>query len=491
MFLPIVVIGVLLAHALVAHAGGTGTPAAQWCGLAVQAMAVLAVLRRLRRAPAVDRMPWRLLGYMVGAQMLWTGCNLLALLLPLHGPTLQKLGVMFSGSSMIPALYLIARSFNRSQPRLIVALDALLSLVGAGLLFVLIDLALSSSNGFSEPDVSLIINHADAIDLLLASMATLRLLGAGGCSRRHFYFSASAYLWINGAVAALYNRIELDGLPWWGGLLIDLPSVALVLVASLPRGRWLRQARPSVRSAELIAAFAPIVFSLAVLLLAISVSRVSFFWGMVAATLAVMVYGAHVAFLHSEHLEIQRLSRVSTRRLQQQVARDPLTGIANRVGLAARLRELDGGQDCSLLMIDIDFFKQFNDSHGHVVGDACLVEVATALAEALPAHAATVARYGGEEFAAVLPDTGADAACAIARRLLATIEQRQIPHPASPLGMVTVSIGIATCPATAEAAIELLHHADAALYRAKRDGRNCCVHAQDVAAQPQGVAAPG
>ncbi|KLD78031.1 hypothetical protein Y886_12470, partial [Xanthomonas hyacinthi DSM 19077] len=98
---------------------------------------------------------------------------------------------------------------------------------------------------------------------------------------------------------------------------------------------------------------------------------------------------------------------------------------------------------------------------------------------------------GGEEFAVVLPDTVADAAYAIAQRLLAAIEQRQIPHPASPLGVVTVSIGIATHPASAEAAIDLLHHADAALYRAKRNGRNCCAHALDAAADAQGVAAPG
>ncbi|WP_369939746.1 GGDEF domain-containing protein [Xanthomonas medicagonis] len=491
MLLPIVVIGLMLAHALVAHGGGSGTPAAQWCGLAVQAVSVLAVLHRHRHAAAVDRLPWRLLGWMVAMQMLWTACNLLALLVPQHGPVLQQLGVMFSGSSMIPALFLIARSFNRPQSRLIEALDALLALVGAGLLYLLIHLALSAGDGFSEPDVSLIVHHADAIDLLLASMATLRLFGAGGCSRRHFYLSASAYLWANGAVVAVYNRIELAGLPWWGGLLIDLPSVALVLAAALPRGPWLRRARPTMRGAELIAAFAPIVFALAVLLLAISVSRVSFLWGMVAATLAMMVYGVHVAFLHSAHLEIQRISRSSTRRLQQQVARDPLTGIANRVGLAARLRDLDSGTDCSLLMIDIDFFKQFNDSHGHVVGDACLVEVATALAEAVPASTATVARYGGEEFAVVLPETAADAAHAIARGLLAAVAHRRIPHPASPLGVVTVSIGIATRPATADAALELLQQADAALYRAKRNGRNDCVHARDAAADAAGIAAPG
>ncbi|UKE72313.1 hypothetical protein [Xanthomonas graminis] len=115
-----------------------------------------------------------------------------------------------------------------------------------------------------------------AARLITRCAPLLRLLGAG-CSRRHFYLSASAYLWVNAAVTALYNRVELGGLPWWGGVLIDLSGAALVLAAALPRGRWLRRARPSVRGAELIAAFAPIVFSLAVLLLAISVSRVSFF----------------------------------------------------------------------------------------------------------------------------------------------------------------------------------------------------------------------
>lgn len=216
------------------------------------------------------------------------------------------------------------------------------------------------------------------------------------------------------------------------------------------------------------------------LLLAISVSRVSFFWGMVAATLAVMVYGAHVAFLHSEHLEIQRLSRVSTRRLQRQVARDPLTGIANRVGLAARLRELDGGQDCSLLMIDIDFFRQFNDSHGHVVGDACLPgggghRVGPCLAGAAR-HSGALRRRGVRRGAA-----GHRGRRRHRRRAAPAGGDRAAagPHPASPMGVVTVSIGIATRPATADAAIELLHHADVALYRAKRKGRNGCVHARD------------
>jgi diguanylate cyclase (GGDEF)-like protein len=185
------------------------------------------------------------------------------------------------------------------------------------------------------------------------------------------------------------------------------------------------------------------------------------------------------------NLELQRLTNV-----------DGLTGLGNRRYFDEFLdtewrQALRAGEPISLLMIDIDFFKQFNDSHGHVLGDACLVEVATALAEALPAQTATVARYGGEEFAVVLPGTTADAAHAIARRLLAAIEQRQIPHPSSPLGVVTVSIGITTCPATAYAAINLLQQADAALYRAKRNGRNCCAHAQDAAQEMQGVATPG
>jgi diguanylate cyclase (GGDEF)-like protein len=132
------------------------------------------------------------------------------------------------------------------------------------------------------------------------------------------------------------------------------------------------------------------------------------------------------------------------------------------------------GHYCSLLMIDIDFFKQYNDSLGHIAGDACLVKVASALSTShLRAHD-LVARYGGEEFAVVLIDTPADAALDVARRLTAAIERLQIAHPLCPLGYVTVSVGIATQTSeTPTDPIFLLDAADHALYRAKSRGRNC------------------
>lgn len=86
---------------------------------------------------------------------------------------------------------------------------------------------------------------------------------------------------------------------------------------------------------------------------------------------------------------------------------DPLTAIANRGALDARMRQiLASGVSCSLMMIDSDYFKQFNDNHCHVLGDRCLVRVASVLEAALQRGTGMVARYGGEEFAVVLPDVG-------------------------------------------------------------------------------------
>nr|WP_255682917.1 GGDEF domain-containing protein [Dyella sp. 2HG41-7] len=175
---------------------------------------------------------------------------------------------------------------------------------------------------------------------------------------------------------------------------------------------------------------------------------------------------------------MQRAVDLSTWRLEQQVGRDPLTGIANRAMLDTRLREaLESGRKtghyCSVLMIDIDFFKQYNDTLGHIAGDACLVRVAGALSSIQVRANDLVARYGGEEFAIVLDNTPADAAQDVAHRLITSIERLEIAHPNCPLGHVTVSIGIAT--QTQETSMDptiILDEADRALYRAKSKGRN-------------------
>lgn len=346
------------------------------------------------------------------------------------------------------------------------------------MLYVLITHALSGRPDAPPEGIHVIIWHADAIDFSMAFMAILRMFGARGLRLRFLFYAVASYLLINAMVAALYNRIELQGLPPWSTLLVDLPYIALTLIVTRRPPRLLRKFRPSLRTSQTIAFFSPIMLSIGVLLLGISVSRLAFAPGVAVAALAVLYYGLRVAFIQRQHLDLQRAAQLDNESLQRQVGRDPLTGIANRTTLDTRLREalkeaMRTATSCSVLMIDIDYFKQFNDRQGHLAGDACLVSVAKALATSLFRNGDLVARYGGEEFAVVLPDTDGDAADAIAQRLILAVGRLHIPHDGSPLGELSISIGVATQPAgVAIDGANLLNAADRALYRAKTLGRN-------------------
>ena len=179
--------------------------------------------------------------------------------------------------------------------------------------------------------------------------------------------------------------------------------------------------------------------------------------------------------LDSANRELTRLSAV-----------DGLTGIANRRQFDEALsrewrRCLRTREPLSLLMGDVDFFKQYNDGYGHQGGDECLKAVAETLREKLRRPADIVARYGGEEFAAVLPATGLDGAMLVAEAMRSGVQALGVPHMGSPFGVVTVSFGVATLsPEQPEGMPKLLSAADWALYEAKRQGRNC-VQAADAA----------
>ena len=173
------------------------------------------------------------------------------------------------------------------------------------------------------------------------------------------------------------------------------------------------------------------------------------------------------------HIELKRQRDL----LERHAFVDGLTGVANR-----RRFDQEWPQRCataavagaalSVLMIDIDYFKVYNDRYGHLQGDDCLRRVAAALADALPASA-LVARYGGEEFALVTAD--ADAA-PLARRLLGAVRALRLTHAGSDVaGVVTISIGALVCrPLPGVVAASLLAAADELLYEAKHGGRNRC-----------------
>ena len=157
---------------------------------------------------------------------------------------------------------------------------------------------------------------------------------------------------------------------------------------------------------------------------------------------------------------------------------DALTQVANRRSFDAFLdnewhRQLRDRTPLALIMIDIDFFKRYNDHFGHQGGDACLVSVARALAQTVRRAGDFVARYGGEEFAAILPNTDLDGAAAVAEALRVAVDELKLPHPASECGScVTLSLGVASwIPQSGQSASALLAAADEALYSAKRNGR--------------------
>jgi diguanylate cyclase (GGDEF)-like protein/PAS domain S-box-containing protein len=163
--------------------------------------------------------------------------------------------------------------------------------------------------------------------------------------------------------------------------------------------------------------------------------------------------------------------------LEQLATRDGLTGLANRRCFDDTLhaewaRALRQQQPLSLLMVDVDNFKAYNDAHGHLGGDECLKRIATAVASEMRAND-LVARYGGEEFAVILPNQSLKGAAIVAERIRCRVEQLQVPNGLAPMQHVTVSIGAATALASPDTdASQLVAIADAALYRAKHMGRN-------------------
>jgi two-component system cell cycle response regulator len=155
---------------------------------------------------------------------------------------------------------------------------------------------------------------------------------------------------------------------------------------------------------------------------------------------------------------------------------DQLTGLHNRRYMARHLDTLmqnaGPSKPISFLVIDIDFFKSVNDTHGHNVGDEVLKEFA-ARVSANVRGIDLACRYGGEEFVVVMPDTDVQVAYQVAERLRRSVENRPFPISRAPGQIkVTISVGIASSSGGQDRSEAMLHRADQALYRAKREGRN-------------------
>ncbi|MGF6570272.1 diguanylate cyclase (GGDEF)-like protein [Paraburkholderia sp. GAS333] len=182
-----------------------------------------------------------------------------------------------------------------------------------------------------------------------------------------------------------------------------------------------------------------------------------------------------LAFLFSQQLHRRRAAEDELRELART---DGLTGLNNRRTFEEHLeaewrRAQRSGWPLSMLLIDVDSFKGFNDLYGHSAGDEALITVARSIAQSVRRPGDTAARYGGEEFAVLLPDTDEAGAACIAERIRAVVQARELRHVASSHHVLTVSIGVATAQGQVIATSrELVNAADRALYDAKDAGRN-------------------
>ncbi len=157
---------------------------------------------------------------------------------------------------------------------------------------------------------------------------------------------------------------------------------------------------------------------------------------------------------------------------------DALTGLANRRRFDQYLttewrRSQRDRQPLSLIMIDADKFKAYNDTYGHQRGDNCLKQIAEACMDVVSRPGDLIARFGGEEFVVVLPNTESDGALHVANEICEALRGRRLPHSGNAPGIVTISAGCATLiPKFGKHAPDLIEMADKALYRAKFNGRN-------------------
>jgi diguanylate cyclase (GGDEF)-like protein len=207
---------------------------------------------------------------------------------------------------------------------------------------------------------------------------------------------------------------------------------------------------------------------------------------LVAGAIAILVWGAQRMIrqlMVREALEDElRRARVVTEQhnvaLQALANTDSLTGLANRRHFEQTLateheRSRRTGKPCSVILSDVDYFKKYNDHYGHVDGDACLRQVAAAIAGSLRRPADLAARYGGEEFVVLLPETDLDGASAVAENIRQRIAGLALPHADSPLGHVTISLGVYTGAAREGSDTGAwIKAADSLLYDAKAAGRN-------------------
>jgi diguanylate cyclase (GGDEF)-like protein len=382
----------------------------------------------------------------------------------------------------VPVFYTVATVGVEAGSRMQRGIDTVL-VVTLGYLYFALMFSWINLQGAANPIAAQMI--ADMFDVengFLAITTLLRFLAADTVERRHLFGALATFTFLYAVLAAYYNHhVALDVAPNIGSLydvLVDIPFLMFAILAWLGPTRISQSLNPPIGLVRFVRSGSPLLLALAVLVIALLLLRQHFELGVAGIVVAVLGYGLRSTLSQVRLSETEDELRSDRSMFAQMAMRDSLTEVPNRRAFEETLERewrlaLRHQRAISLLLVDIDLFKQYNDRYGHLAGDTCLREVAGVLQQALRRPADLLARYGGEEFVLVLPSTPGSGAREVASRLCRRVSQLEIHHEDSPTRCLTISVGVASIvPAEGIMPDALFSSADRALYAAKHKGRN-------------------
>ncbi|MGI4799087.1 MAG: EAL domain-containing protein [Janthinobacterium lividum] len=436
------------------------------------AVAAMACWRAAFIADAELRLNWR---FAALAFLFWTSGSLLSLWIPMD---LSAGPVDFSYFLCSLALLLALTVSETDRPRaLFLLLDGLQALLGAVLGYTVIFGAVPfSSQQLTPLSGASILSIYDVENVCMAALASLRFFGGNRSPSRHHFDRAMLLFTLTfGVMGSLYDHIAP---PDASALDVMLDPAFLVVAGAAGLGMCGLSETDKLRAplAAFVDSIGPVFFTAALLVVGAWIARQQVVAGITSILIAVAIYALRASLLHARCLVTQQDLQQAKDRLERLSLEDGLTGVGNRRAFDSALSTLwaeakQTGEPLAVLYVDVDFFKKYNDRHGHPMGDKCLVRVAEVLRELARPQRGLVARYGGEEFAVLLPATSGQAALATALQARQAIASLDLVNRSGASAPVTVSIGFALSTQRHSEEAFLLE-ADDALYRAKHRGRD-------------------
>jgi diguanylate cyclase (GGDEF)-like protein len=472
-------VGLLLLQWIVlVFARSIAAPVAYLAMVAGPLLTAFAAVWRARSGPAASRLGWYAVALALSIWAAGAFGNLWQEWVLGHVDEMYRSSMLAFNLATVPFAFLLASEWRPGGRPVVRALDAVLAFALGYVYFMVTWSMISEQATPEEAGVAYLVWLIDAQNLFLMIGAFVRWCAAENDAERDLFRALSAYFLVFFALVFI-NDHYFAGRPAFGPEYGSIVTFAFALLSGFalygPSQRPAQRVRAGLVRAVRTAS--PMMLCGALLVVSLFLIRVDYAYGCAAILLAALGYGARSALTQVRYIERSDSLKQQRSELQAIARTDALTGVANRYRLDQELQSAcrggRAGQALSLLMIDIDHFKQLNDQVGHVAGDACLREVAHALQRTLLRPDDLLARYGGEEFVALLRGVDAGGAQIVAERMCLAVRELRIDNSGSPLGVVTVSIGCATAmlddPSDPERLIEA---ADRALYKAKCSGRN-------------------